>query len=705
MRHSFRFAALVGVLALAGQAFADPKNPTFDDDVLPVLKQHCVGCHSNDKQKGGLNLATFAAMKAGGSSGDVVKPGDPDKSRLYSLTNHTEEPKMPPKGDKIPAAQLDTLKLWIEQGGRENAGSKVTVTKPKVDIGLKTVAKGKPDVPPMPLAGKLKLDPVVKARRAGAVLALAASPWAPLVAVGGQKQVLLYHADSGELLGILPFDGQINSLKFSRTGKYVLAAGGRGGHSGKAILFNVETGEKVTEVGSAESDAILSADISADQTMIAVGTPTKMVRIYATADGTVSHSIKKHTDWVTAVEFSPDGVLLATGDRNGGVFVWEAATAREFHSIRGHTACVTDVSWRSDSNLLATGSEDGTVRLWEMENASQVKNWNAHPGGVQAVRFAMDGKLASTGRDKLTKTWDAAGTLQKQFDAFTDIGLRVAVAYDGKRVFAGDWTGAIKAWTAADGKFAFALDGNPAPVEEQIKEAEFAVSAAEIKARDTAEALKSAQSRLDDANKELLAAQARLQKVNADLAAAQRKLDGENADAKKAKTVVDSATADVNKFGPLKVQAAQTAATKATALKTAADAFNKAKQAAAADPKNKQAQQALAKATADVQTANNEVQQATKLLNDIDFALKNAQKQVADANKVLATSQKDIADAEKKVKDLAPTVKAATDGVPPVKADYEKAKAAVGPAKTAADAAAAELAAAKAKLDKLKEKK
>ena len=42
------------------------------------------------------------------------------------------------------------------------------------------LAKGKPDgPPPMPLAGKLKLDPVVKARRPNAVTALAASPWAP----------------------------------------------------------------------------------------------------------------------------------------------------------------------------------------------------------------------------------------------------------------------------------------------------------------------------------------------------------------------------------------------------------------------------------------------------------------------------------------------------------------------------------------------
>ena len=35
-------------------------------------------------------------------------------------------------------------------------------------------------------------QPVVHTARAGAITALAASPWAPLIAVAGQKQVLLY---------------------------------------------------------------------------------------------------------------------------------------------------------------------------------------------------------------------------------------------------------------------------------------------------------------------------------------------------------------------------------------------------------------------------------------------------------------------------------------------------------------------------------
>ena len=298
-----QLAFLCSVVALLGggsSVLADAKNPTYDDDVMPIVKQHCINCHGNDKQKGGLNLATYAAMQQGGSSGVVAVAGNPAKSRLYTLAAHLDEPKMPPQGNKIADPQLATLKLWVEQGARENSGSKAAVTPmPTADIGLKSIVKGRPEgPPPMPVAGKLKLEPLVVARRPGAVLALAASPWAPLVAVGGQKQVILYNTDTNALVGFIPFEhGQINCIKFSRNAKFVLVAGGKGGQSGKAVLYKVETGEKVLEVGI-ENDAILAADISADQTQIAVGSPSKLVRIYSTTDGKVLHEIKKHTDWV-----------------------------------------------------------------------------------------------------------------------------------------------------------------------------------------------------------------------------------------------------------------------------------------------------------------------------------------------------------------------------------------------------------------------
>ena len=627
---------LLGLCVSVSVAKGDGAKPNYEQDVAPILKQHCVNCHGDDKQRGGLNLAGYGKIMEGGSSGVVVKAGDADGSRLYSLTAHKEEPKMPPNAARIPDPQLEILKKWIEQGHREKSDSKVSmVAKPKVDLSLKTSARGKPEgPPPMPKPGALALEPTVRGSRANAITALATSPWAPLAAIAGPRQILLYHTDTAELLGTIPFEhGQIYSLKFSRNAKMLLAAGGRGGQSGKAVLYEVETGKKITEVGI-ETDVILSADLSPDQSQIAVGSPSKLIRCYATADGSVIREIKKHTDWVTAVEFSPDGVLLATGDRNGGVFVWEAETGREFHTLRGHTAMITDLSWRADANMLATGSEDSTVRLWEMENGRQIKSFGAHGGGVQSVRFAADGTIASTGRDRVVKHWDGNGTLKKQFTGLKDIGLRVAVTHDNARVIAGDWTGQVSAWTAADGKAAASFDANPAGVAERIKQAEAVITAAEQVVVIAAEQEKTAIQNLEKAS---LAAAAAQKAVN-DIKAA---VNADAATVNAAMKTHEAATLAVGTVERIAVARKLWSDSLATAAKAMGDA-------AAKEPKNNELQAVLTEANAAAKKAAGETATATATVAEKVAEAAKA-KQALDAVKATqAGKSAAVAEAEKK---------------------------------------------------------
>ena len=299
---------------------------------------------------------------------------------------------------------------------------------------------------------RLSRQPVVYTARAGAVTALAASPWAPLVAVAGQKQIVLYNSDTAQLLGVLPFpEGIAHVLKFSRSGSLLLAGGGVGGKAGVVVVYDVKTGKRVFEVGD-ELDVVLAADINEDHTRIALGGPGRVVRVFSTADGSLVHEIRKHTEWIYALEFSPDGVLLATADRAGGMFVWEAETAREYQNLAGHKGAITDVSWRIDSNVLASSSEDGAIKLWEMDGGKEIKNWAAHGGGVSSIEFARDGKLVSVGRDRLTKIWDGNGAAIRELVAFGDIATEVAITHDGARVVAGDWLGEVRLSQAADGK-------------------------------------------------------------------------------------------------------------------------------------------------------------------------------------------------------------------------------------------------------------
>ncbi len=469
---------------------------TYVDHLEPVLRSNCFKCHNGDRKAGGLDMTTYTNLMAGGSSGEVIAPGDPDGSRLWKLVSHQETPVMPPNGPKIAAASLQVIKKFIELGALETVQSKARIKKrPTFDLVLDDVSTGRPEGPP-PMPQQLSLQPVTRTTRAGQVTALASSPWAPLVAVAGQKQVLLYHSDTLQLVGVLPFEeGVPYVLSFSQNGGLLLAGGGLGAESGKVVVWDVRTGQRVITVGD-EWDAVLAADLNNQQTLISLGSTNKLVRLFETRSSKLFTEIKKHTDWVYQTKFSPDGVLLATADRSGGVHIWEGYTGRAYLTLGGHKEPVTGMDWRADSNILATCSEDGQVRLWEMNQGKQVKSWSAGTG-LQCLDFSRDGKLVTCGRDKIVRLWKADGSKIKEFSGLTEIAVKCALTHDGKRIVAGDWSGKILVWDVESGKPIGQLTSNPPTLQERLKQSQTASAAAEKQHKTAVQALQSAQGDVD----------------------------------------------------------------------------------------------------------------------------------------------------------------------------------------------------------------
>jgi hypothetical protein len=458
------FALLTSLTALA-----DDKT-TYQDNVLPLIQANCAKCHNDDKKKADLDLTSYQGALKGSGSGAVLVSGNPDGSKLWKALNHAEEPFMPPNRPKLGDKELETFKKWIQSGLLENANGKaIAAAFPTVDLTLKVDTTSKPTGPP-PMPAHLSAQPIVHTTHLNAITGLAVSPWAPLVAVAGQKQVLLYHAENRCLLGILPFtEGEPVELKFSRSGQLLLAAGGWGAKSGKVIVWDVVTGECRMTLGS-EYDTVLTADIRPDQSQIAIGGPSRLVKILSTKDGEVQHKIKKHTDWVSAVAYSPNGQMLATADRNGGISIWDADNAQELFTLPGHKSAVTALSWRGDSKLLASSSEDGNVKLWEMKEGKQAKSWSAHGGGTLCVAYSHDGQLVTCGRNNEIVLWDSNGSKKRSMENPGELPLRVAFTEDAKQIFAANFEGQIFAWTTADGKLIGKLDANPSPLDQSASQ-------------------------------------------------------------------------------------------------------------------------------------------------------------------------------------------------------------------------------------------
>jgi WD40 repeat protein len=457
-----------GLVAVASPAQENEKL-TYDDHIRPLLENKCFSCHNPDKKKGGLELTSYAGLMNGGSGGAVVDAGNPQGSRLWTCSAKKEEPFMPPEGAPLDAKDLTLLSKWIAGGLLQAKGSVAKASnKPKVDLTFAGGA-GKP-TGPVARPENVLLEPVIVTPRTSAVVAMAASPWTSLLAVAGQKQILLYDTDSHELAGILPYaEGYARSLRFSANGSLLIMGGGRGGKLGHAVVWDVKTGKRVTEVGK-EFDQVMSADITPDHRKIAIGTNSKKVKCFDVATGEELYVIAKHTEWITGADFSPDGILLATSDRNGNVFVWEADNGGEFYPLGQHKGSVTDLAWRADSNVLASCSADGVITTWEMKNGKQVATWSAHGGNVQSVSFLPDGRLLSCGADGTTAMWaiDGKRLPHPQGIKQADQVAKVVGLYDSKSFVSSNWLGEVRFFESETGREVTQVSSNPPKLADRL---------------------------------------------------------------------------------------------------------------------------------------------------------------------------------------------------------------------------------------------
>ena len=88
----------------------------FSKDIAPILREHCLQCHSGPQPKGGFDISDREALLG------YITPGSVDESSLWTdyltakpISEDAQSLVMPPDGP-LPKAKLAMLKLWIQEG-------------------------------------------------------------------------------------------------------------------------------------------------------------------------------------------------------------------------------------------------------------------------------------------------------------------------------------------------------------------------------------------------------------------------------------------------------------------------------------------------------------------------------------------------------------------------------------------------------------
>ncbi len=433
--HLLLIAILLLFLAAPRLAVAEQKPVSFSRDVAPVLVKQCQTCHGPEKSKGKFRLDTFARLMSGGKSKEPsITPGSPDKSQVYKLiTSHDEDERMPQKADALPAATIEMIRTWIEQGAKFD-GTDATAS-------LSAVI-GDPGNPKPP---EVYSRPVP-------ITALAFSPDGKILAASGYHEITLWDPSDGKLLGRLQnVARRTQDLAWSPDGHWLAAASGTPGLVGELRLFDM-AGDRSSKVLERISDMVCAVRFSPDGTRLAAGGADNAVHIYDVASGKQELRIEQNADWVTDVAFSPDGSKIACASRDKSCRIFDAKTGAPETAFLDSEEMVYAIAWSEDGKRLFSAGRELNIRNWNASDAKAGSPITGIQGDVFRLLCNGDTLFAACG-DGVVRAYSIKNrSLIRSYSRLPDWTYSLAIDSKNRRIAAGCFSGQVRVWDADDEK-------------------------------------------------------------------------------------------------------------------------------------------------------------------------------------------------------------------------------------------------------------
>lgn len=120
---------LVAILLFSTCVIAQADEKLFEEQIRPLLINHCIKCHGPDRQEGSLRLDSRGGWQAGGDRGAAIVPGDVENSLLLQAVRHTNPDLQMPPENKLSPAQIALLERWVKSGAADPRDSADTPAK------------------------------------------------------------------------------------------------------------------------------------------------------------------------------------------------------------------------------------------------------------------------------------------------------------------------------------------------------------------------------------------------------------------------------------------------------------------------------------------------------------------------------------------------------------------------------------------------
>ena len=423
---------------------------SFDQEIKPIFRANCNGCHQPAKQKGDYLMTEFSSLLQGGETGKpAVVPGKPDESYLFhQIKLDSAGNAEMPKGKNIKplhAFEITKIEQWIREGAIDDS---------PVGADVLYSMFQKPSYQKLPL-----------------IRTLAYSLDGKRIAQNGFHEVLIANSANGKVVKrLVGLSERIESISFSPDGTKLAIAGGKPGSMGEIQIWDWER-EKLLLSHSVTYDTLYGVSWSPDGKSVAFGASDTAVRVIDSEDAKPILYMAGHDDWVRGTVFTADGKSIFSVSRDKTVKQTDVATERFIGNVTTHTPGVLNggqnsIAVRPGKTELLVGGADGKAKLFRQStkaapagggNPNQIKEYKQQIGRIFAVCFNPKGNLCFAG-----SSLDGKGEVRCfEVDSGKQLWSRVfsrspvyalAAAHNGKELAVGGYDGKIQILSLASGE-------------------------------------------------------------------------------------------------------------------------------------------------------------------------------------------------------------------------------------------------------------
>jgi WD40 repeat protein len=151
-----------------------------------------------------------------------------------------------------------------------------------------------------------------------------------LASASRDKTAKVFDVVKKESLVTFPGHAQsVNAVVFGPDGKSVYSAGA----DNQIRIWNPDDEAKQSKAIGGFGGEVFRLQLSPDGKTLAAAGADKMARLIKVENGSVTHTLKGHNDWIYSLAIDPKGATLASGSYDGEVRLWTIADGKEARTI------------------------------------------------------------------------------------------------------------------------------------------------------------------------------------------------------------------------------------------------------------------------------------------------------------------------------------------------------------------------------------